>query len=395
MEGQSIILLINELIDRAVRDRATDIHIEPQEHNIRVRYRVDGTLHRYQSLPVHILPQMISRIKVMANMDIAERRLPQGGSFQARVGDRPIDVRVSTVPSVYGEKAVLRLLDRSASTYDLDVLGFTDANLAMLNRIISRPQGVFLLTGPTGSGKTTTLYAMLNRLNREDVNIVTIEDPVEYQIAGITQVAVHIRAGVTFASALRHFLRQDPDIMMVGEVRDVETARIVVQAALTGHLVLSTMHTGDAMGAVTRLLEMNIEPYLVAASISGVAAQRLVRVLCPQCKRSDPVSREDILLRFGEDAPAGEFLGPTGCERCSNTGYRGRAAIFEVAELSEELRHLIINNQPAHILRHRAVALGMTPILADGLRKAASGITSLAEIERVVYIERQGGEGLA
>ncbi|MDQ7842958.1 MAG: GspE/PulE family protein [Armatimonadota bacterium] len=392
-EEQPIIRLVNRIIEEAVRRRASDIHIEPQEKGIRVRYRIDGVLKVQHTLPEHIHPQVVSRIKIMGTMDIAERRLPQDGSFQTRVDGRAIDVRVSTVPSFYGEKAVLRLLDKAAPIYDLDKLGLSTRNITRLRQIIRRPQGIFLLTGPTGSGKTTTLYAILRELNSEAVNILTIEDPVEYQIPGVTQVQVNVRAGVTFASALRHFLRQDPDIIMVGEIRDHETARIAVQAALTGHLVLSTLHTNDAPGAVTRLLDMGIEPYLVASALEGVAAQRLVRVLCPRCRVPDPYSGDDLRARFGLALPEGEYLLARGCEYCNYTGYRGRVAIFEIAQMDDDLRQLVINRAPHHAIKDTAVQAGMVTLLDDGLEKAARGITSLAEVLRVVQIERVEGNG--
>jgi len=390
-DEQPVVRLVNRLTEEAVRKRASDIHIEPQERHIRLRYRVDGVLLTRGTLPEYVQAQVVSRIKIMANMDIAERRLPQDGSFQTRVDGRAIDVRVSTIPSFYGEKAVLRLLDKSAPIYDLDKLGLSAQNYEVLRRIIQRPQGIFLLTGPTGSGKTTTLYAILNQLNNEKVNVLTVEDPVEYQIAGITQMQVNVRAGVTFASSLRHFLRQDPDIIMVGEVRDQETAQIAIQAALTGHLVLSTLHTNDAPGAITRLLDMGIEPYLVASALEGVAAQRLVRVLCPKCREADAAGAEELRARFGTAAPAGTYYLGRGCEFCNYTGYRGRVAIFEIAEMDDELRHLVINRVPHHTLKEAAVAAGMTTLLEDGLKKAAAGVTSLAEVWRVVQVERANG----
>jgi len=392
-EEQPIIRLVNRMIEEAVRRRASDIHVEPQEKGVRVRYRIDGVLKVQHTLPEHIHPQVISRIKIMGTMDIAERRLPQDGSFQIQVDNRAIDVRVSTIPSFYGEKAVLRLLDKAAPIYDLDKLGLSVRNIARLRQVIHRPQGIFLLTGPTGSGKTTTLYAILRELNSEAVNILTIEDPVEYQIPGVIQVQVNVRAGVTFASALRHFLRQDPDIIMVGEIRDHETARIAVQAALTGHLVLSTLHTNDAPGAVTRLLDMGIEPYLVASALEGVAAQRLVRVLCPRCKQPDPYSRDDLRTRHGVAAPEGTYALARGCEFCNYTGYRGRVAIFEIAQMDDGLRQLIINRAPHHELKGTAMEAGMVTLLDDGLDKASRGITSLAEVLRVVQVERVEGNG--
>jgi type IV pilus assembly protein PilB len=387
-DEQPVVKLVTRLMEEAVRRRASDIHIEPQERHLRVRYRVDGVLLTRGTLPEYVQAQVVSRIKIMASMDIAERRLPQDGSFQTRVDGRPIDVRVSTIPSFYGEKAVLRLLDKSAPIYDLDKLGLSVGNIARLRHVIRRPQGIFLLTGPTGSGKTTTLYAILNELNSEQVNIVTVEDPVEYQIAGITQMQVNVKAGVTFASSLRHFLRQDPDIIMVGEVRDQETARIAIQAALTGHLVLSTLHTNDAPGAITRLLDMGIEPYLVASSLEGVAAQRLVRILCPKCKVGDPHGADELRAQVGEAGPGGSYALGRGCEFCSYTGYRGRVSVFEIAEMDDALRHLVITRAPHHELTAAAQRGGMTTLLADGLKKAAAGVTSLAEVWRVVSVER-------
>src|SRR2546422_502932 len=372
----------NGILTVAIVDPLAAVAID----DIRLRYRVDGVLLTRGTLPEYVQAQVVSRIKIMANMDIAERRLPQDGSFQTRVDGRAIDVRVSTIPSFYGEKAVLRLLDKSAPIYDLDKLGLSAQNYEVLRRIIQRPQGIFLLTGPTGSGKTTTLYAILNQLNNEKVNVLTVEDPVEYQIAGITQMQVNVRAGVTFASSLRHFLRQDPDIIMVGEVRDQETARIAIQAALTGHLVLSTLHTNDAPGAITRLLDMGIEPYLVASALEGVAAQRLVRVLCPKCREADAAGAEELRTRFGTAAPAGTYYLGRGCEFCNYTGYRGRVAIFEIAEMDDELRHLVINRVPHHTLKEQAVGAGMMTLLEDGLEKAAAGVTALAEVWRVVNV---------
>jgi type IV pilus assembly protein PilB len=386
-----VVRLVNRLIEEAVRTRASDIHLERHERHVRLRYRVDGVLLTRGTLPVYAHPQVVSRVKIMANMDIAERRVPQDGSFQTRVDGRAIDVRVSTIPSFYGEKAVLRLLDKSAPIYDLDKLGLALRNYQRLQHIIQRPQGIFLLTGPTGSGKTTTMYAILNQLNNEQVNILTVEDPVEYQIAGITQMQVNVRAGVTFASALRHFLRQDPDIIMVGEVRDQETARIAIQAALTGHLVLSTLHTNDAPGAITRLLDMGIEPYLVASALEGVAAQRLVRVLCPKCKEPDPQGTAEVQERVGAEALAGPYYRGRGCEFCNYTGYRGRVAIFEVAEMDDALRGLVISQAPHHTLAAQAESAGMRTLLADGLEKATAGVTSLAEVWRVVQVDRVNG----
>src|SRR5205809_547032 len=337
-EDAPVIRLVNRLVEEAVRTRASDIHVERQERHVRLRYRVDGVLLTRGTLPAHAHAQVISRIKIMANMDIAERRLPQDGSFQTRVDGRAIDVRVSTIPSFYGEKAVLRLLDKSAPIYDLDKLGLSAQNYQVLRRIIQRPQGIFLLTGPTGSGQTTTLYAILNQLNNEKANVLTVEAPVEYQIAGITQMQVNVRAGVTFASSPRHFLRQAPDIIMG-------------------------------------------------------AAERLVRVLCAKCREADTAGAEELRARFGTAAPAGTYYLGRGCEFCNYTGYRVRVAIFEIGEMNDELRHLVINRVPHHALKEAAVAAGMTTLLEDGLKKAAAGVTSLAEVWRVVSVERANGNG--
>src|SRR3989441_1382787 len=387
-EDAPVVRLVNRLVEEAVRTRASDIHVERQERHVRLRYRVDGVLLTRGTLPAHAHAQVISRIKIMANMDIAERRVPQDGSFQTRVDGRAIDVRVSTIPSFYGEKAVLRLLDKSAPIYDLDKLGLSAQNYQGLRRIIQRPQGIFLLTGPTGSGKTTTLYAILNQLNNEKVNVLTVEDPVEYQIAGITQMQVNVRAGVTFPSSLRHFLRQDPDIIMVGEVRDQETARIAIQAALTGHLVLSTLHTNDAPGAITRLLDMGIEPYLVASALEGVAAQRLVRGLCPKCRGGERRGAEEGRAQVGARAREGTYYLGRGGGVCNYTGDRGRGAAVEIAEMGDALRHLVITRAPHHELTAAAQRGAMTRLLADGLAKAAGGVTSLAEVWRVVSVGR-------
>ena len=387
-EEAPVVRLVSQMLDEAVRQRASDVHIERQQHSLRVRYRVDGLLMTKSQLPTRVHPQIVSRIKILANMDIAERRAPQDGGFGFKSDSKQIDVRVSTIPAIFGEKVVMRLLDRSQANYKLEALGLAPKDQARLLNVIEQPQGIFLVTGPTGSGKTTTLYAVLNRLNREEVNVLTVEDPVEYQIPGINQVQVSGRSKISFASTLRHFLRQDPDIIMVGEVRDEETARVAIQAALTGHLVLSTLHANDALGGITRLLDMGIEPYLIASSLEGVAAQRLVRVLCPQCKEPDHPDLEELRRRFGEIPADATFYRGRGCTFCNYTGYRGRIAIFEVAPIDDEIRHLIVSRAPHHELKNAAEAKGMTGMYQDGLLKAARGITTLSEVVRVIEAER-------
>jgi type IV pilus assembly protein PilB len=384
-----IVRLVSQVIDGAVRGRASDIHIERQQDLVRVRYRVDGMLQTRLTLPKHTHAQVISRVKILGSMDIAERRVPQDGSFQVRVDGRLVDVRVSSVPSIFGEKVVMRLLEKGAATFTLEKLGISPRDHGRLLQIVERPQGIFLITGPTGSGKTTTLYAILNRLNRDEVNILTIEDPVEYQIAGITQVQVNTKAGMTFASTMRHFLRQDPDIILVGEIRDEETARIAMQAALTGHLVLSTLHANDAVAALPRLIDMGIEPYLVASSLEGVAAQRLVRVLCPQCRKPVPNVRTEF-ARLAEYMPEeGTFFHAVGCGYCSYTGYRGRVAVFEVVPLDDDLRQMIVARTPHHELKRASMAGGMTTMFQDGMLKAARGVTTVEEVLRVVELDQE------
>ena len=384
-----MVRLVNQIVEGAVRGRASDIHIERQQDLVRVRYRVDGLLQTRLTLPKHTHAQVVSRIKILGSMDIAERRAPQDGSFEVRVDGRVVDVRVSTVPSIFGEKAVMRLLEKGASTFTLEKLGISPRDHGRVLQIVARPQGIFLITGPTGSGKTTTLYAILGRLNRDEVNILTIEDPVEYQIGGITQVQVNPRAGVAFASTMRHFLRQDPDILLVGEVRDEETARIAMQAALTGHLVLSTLHANDAVAALPRLMDMGIEPYLVASSLEGVAAQRLVRVLCPRCRKPVPNLRAE-LTRLAEHMPEdGTFFHAVGCDFCSYTGYRGRVAVFEVVPLDDDLRQIIVASAPHYELKNASMAKGMTSMFQDGMQKAARGITTVEEVLRVVELDQE------
>src|SRR5579884_1435030 len=387
VEEAPIVRLVSLIISKAVRQRASDIHIEPQERHLRVRYRIDGLLVTVMTPPRHVQAAVVSRLKILANLNIAERRLPQDGRIQLRVDEKEVDIRVSTVPTVYGEKVVLRLLDRSNAMVVLDRLGLGADNRGRLEALVRRPHGIFLLTGPTGSGKTTTLYAILNSLNAPDRNILTIEDPVEYHIAGISQVAVNPRAGLTFAGGLRAFLRQDPDIIMVGEIRDGETAAIAVQAALTGHLVLSTLHTNDAPGAVTRLVDMGVEPFLVASTLLGAAAQRLVRVLCIECKERTALP-PDVAARFGwrlDDRPAAVYTA-RGCPACGHTGYRGRTALFELMAMTEEMQELVVRRAPDHELRAAAARAGMRSLLEDGVQKVRDGVTSVEEILRVLDV---------
>ncbi len=384
-----VVRLANQIIIQAIRQGASDIHVEPQEQRVRVRYRVDGALYSVMTPPKHIQPALISRLKIMASMDIAERRVPQDGRIEMKVDNRDIDFRVSTIPSSFGEKVVMRILDKSGAFVGVEKLGLLPEDHQRFERIITRPHGIMLLTGPTGSGKTTTLYAILNRLNKVEVNITTIEDPVEYQLPGIAQVQINPKAGLTFAGGLRSFLRQDPDIIMVGEIRDEETARLAIQAALTGHLVLSTLHTNDAPGAATRLVDMGIEPFLVSSSVIGVIAQRLVRVLCQRCREAYTAT-EEILRRVGlahlvADPPT--IYRAVGCEFCSNIGYKGRLGIFEIMTVDDEIKALVVKHAASAQIREAAIAAGMRTLQQDGLSKVLNGTTSLEEVLRVVFVE--------
>ena len=383
-----IIRLANLMILQAIRARASDIHIEPQPERVRVRQRVDGVLYPTMTSPSHIQPALVSRLKIMANLNIAERRVPQDGRIELKVDGRPVDLRVSIVPTVWGEKVVMRVLDKSGAFVGVDKLGLLPDVRQRFEEIISKPHGVVLLMGPTGCGKTTTLYAILNRLNTPQVNIMTIEDPVEYQMPGISQVQVNPLAGLTFASGLRAFLRQDPDIIMVGEIRDDETAGTAVQAALTGHLVLSTLHTNDTTGAVSRLASMGVEPFLMASSIVGLIAQRLVRVLCERCREPYEPS-DEVLQRLGLTRPATRltFYRPVGCAYCNHIGYKGRIGIFEILSVDADIKPLIAHNAPANEIRAAAIAAGMRTLQDDAVSKVIDGTTSLEEALRVVLVE--------
>lgn len=384
-----IIRLVNRLFSQAVRDRASDIHIEPFEQELVIRYRIDGVLYPILRPPKRLQPAITSRVKIMAGLNIAEKRLPQDGRIRLRVAGRDIDVRVSTLPTTYGERVVLRLLDRSQVILRLEELGFTPEILHAWRGFIHRPYGILLVTGPTGSGKTTTLYASLSQLNHPDRNIITIEDPVEYQLKGIGQINVNPKIGLTFAHGLRTILRQDPDIILVGEIRDLETAEIAIQASLTGHLVFSTLHTNDAPSAVTRLVDMGVEPFLVSSSLLGVLAQRLVRTLCPHCKVPVVPTRE-ALKELGiveTDLPRGVVYEGRGCPQCKGTGYRGRIAIGELMRISDPIRQLILKNQDAATIRKTAQKLGMKTLREDGASKVIQGLTSIAEVLRVTQDE--------
>ncbi len=385
-EEAPIIRAVNAIIHQAIRERASDIHVEPERRSVRIRYRIDGILHEVMNLPRFLHPPLTSRIKIMADMNIAERRLPQDGRIPIRTPDgKDYDLRVSCIPTIIGEKIVLRILDRQNPLIGLHKLGFFPDTFAQLERLISHPYGIILSTGPTGSGKTTTQYSILSRLNTTEVNIITIEDPVEYQLAGVYQVQVNTKAGLLFSNALRYFLRHDPDIMMVGEIRDLETAEIAIEASLTGHLVLSTLHTNDAPTAITRLIDMGVEPFLISASLIGVLAQRLVRTLCPRCKEpyKPPVEGLRRLGLTPEEVEGVTFYRGRGCEYCRHTGYYGRTGIFELMVINEEIAELIVRRAPLSEIREAAKAAGMKTLMEDGLRKAMAGITTIEEVLRV------------
>jgi len=384
-----VVRLVDLILLQAARQGASDIHVEPQETQVRIRYRIDGSLYHMMTAPRHVRAAAVSRIKIMANMDIAERRLPQDGRIELRIDGREIDVRVSTIPTVFGEKVVMRILDKRAALVGIDRLGLVGDDNQRFESLVMKPYGIILITGPTGSGKTTTLYAILNRLNKTAVNIITIEDPVEYQLAGISQVQINPKAGLTFANGLRSFLRQDPDIIMVGEIRDEETARIAIHAALTGHLVLSTLHTNDASGAVTRMVDMGIEPFLVSSSVIGVVAQRLIRVLCTRCRESY-VPPAEVIARYGlagPDEPAPTLYRAKGCEACNNIGYKGRIGLFEIMVMDDDVRTLVVKEVASDVIKRAGVAAGMRTLQQDGISKVLNGMTSLEEMLRVVFVE--------
>ena len=379
-----VVRLVNLLLEGALAADASDIHIEPFEDSLRVRYRVDGLLYDQEAPPRRLQAALTSRIKIMAEMNIAERRLPQDGRIRVTAaGGRRVDIRVSTVPTIHGESIVMRLLDRSSVFLPFDRLGFAPAAARGFETLIHRPHGIVLVTGPTGSGKTTTLYAALDKINRPDLKIITVEDPVEYQLKGINQIPVRPKIGLSFASGLRHIVRQDPDVIMVGEIRDLETAEIAIQAALTGHLVFSTLHTNDAPGAVTRLQDMGCEPYLVSSVLSGVLAQRLVRRVCQACRAPDHPDPATLLALGVTDVAGVELFHGKGCDDCRGTGYRGRTGIYELFRITEEARSLVVRKTPAGEIRRLAVAQGMVTLREDAWAKASAGLTTVEEILRV------------
>jgi general secretion pathway protein E len=382
-----VIRLVNLIISKAIENRASDIHIEPFEKDLKVRYRIDGILYDKESPPKKLKAAIISRVKIMSKLNIAERRLPQDGRIKLKVLGKDIDLRVSTLPTMYGESVVMRILDKSNSDlYDIRRLGFPEDSLRELESLIRRPHGILLVTGPTGSGKTTTLYSALDTINLPDKKIITIEDPVEYQMDGVNQIQVNPQIGLTFASGLRHIVRQDPDVIMIGEIRDLETAEIAIRAALTGHLVFSTLHTNDAPSAISRLVDMGAEDYLIASSLLGVLAQRLVRVICPHCRiEVFPVHEmlDEIGYRRGQGREADRFYEGQGCERCSNTGFAGRVGIYELMILNDELRKLTVGKADSGQIRKKALEAGMRALRDDGWMKVRQGMTTVSEILRV------------
>lgn len=381
-----IVRFVNLLITQAIQDRASDIHMEPAERDLRIRYRIDGVLHEMQRAPKATQNGVISRIKIMADMDIAERRKPQDGRLSVNHQGRKVDLRVASLPTVWGEKIVMRILDNSTATMELEDLGLRPTNQALFEQSYTKPYGMILVTGPTGSGKSTTLYATLNQVSRPEINVITVEDPVEYRIQGINQVQVNVKAGLTFAAALRSILRADPDVVLLGEIRDGETAQIAIEAALTGHLVLSTLHTNDAPSAITRLIEMDIEPFLVGSAVDCVVAQRLARRLCTKCKEPYEPRAEDIAARFGwvDVSQVPTLYRPAGCSSCSNTGYRGRLALHEIMPVNEEIERLAVARSSSAEISRAAKAAGMETLIEDGFAKVCEGLTSIEELLRVV-----------
>ncbi|WP_141257285.1 type II secretion system ATPase GspE, partial [Myxococcus sp. CA006] len=381
-----VIRLVNSVLFRAAKERASDIHIEPMERELMVRFRVDGVLQEVIKPPKRYQNAIVSRVKVMGQLNIAEKRLPQDGRIRIKLAGRDIDIRLSTIPTSYGERIVMRLLDKTATLLDLAEIGMSQKTLESMEAVIKRSHGIVLVTGPTGSGKTTTLYGALSKINTPDLNILTVEDPVEYQLKGIGQMAISPKIGLTFAQGLRSFLRQDPDVIMVGEIRDKETAEIAIQASLTGHLVLSTVHTNDAAGAVTRLVDMGVEPFLVASSLTGILAQRLVRRVCPDCRvPHEPTDAElkelgHSVASFKQRYGVERIFKATGCPSCNRNGYRGRTGIYEFLPVDDDVRQLVLKNVDASTIKRSATSKGMTTLLDDGARKIALGETTIAEV---------------
>ncbi|MFO8163491.1 MAG: type II secretion system ATPase GspE [Thermodesulfobacteriota bacterium] len=380
-----VIKLVNLMLSQAVKARASDIHIEPYQNRIKVRYRVDGVLYDILSPPKHIQSTLISRIKIMARLNIAEKRLPQDGRIEIKIGDKNVDIRVSTIPTAFGERVVLRLLDKTNVLLSVSDLGMSEQKLQTFNQLIKSSHGIILVTGPTGSGKTTTLYAALSTINKPNINIITIEDPVEYQIEGIGQIQVNPKINITFANGLRSIVRQDPDVILVGEIRDLETAEVAIQAALTGHLVFSTLHTNDSASAVTRLIDMGIEPFLVTSSVIGILAQRLVRNVCTECKEEyipDKESLENIGIT-PEMCSGKKIYRDKGCQGCLNTGYKGRTGIFELMVLDDSIKNLILKTSDSNTIKKQAINQGMMTLRQDGALKVLNGITTIEEILRI------------
>jgi general secretion pathway protein E len=374
------------IVDEAVKARASDIHLQPGEENLKVRYRIDGSLHEMFSLPLTTMTPLISRIKILANMNIADHHRPQDGQFSVKTKGRLIDIRVGIIATVYGEMAVLRLLDKSRATLALSELGFLPESLKKYEAMLKVPYGIILVSGPTGAGKTTTLYASVNSLDRKERNIITVEDPVEYRFSDINQIQVNARAGLTFASGLRSILRLDPDVVLIGEIRDAETANIAIQSALTGHLVLSSIHANDAVGVVLRLIDLGVEPFLVSSALIGVVAQRMVRRLCPHCGRTVQASPEETLIyshEMGEDR--NEFIYGSGCKSCANSGYRGRVGIFEILCTNDQIKTLLVRGTTANQLRDQAIKDGMVTLLKDGMSKVKKNLTTPTEVLRNAY----------
>ncbi|HZG60703.1 MAG TPA: ATPase, T2SS/T4P/T4SS family [Anoxybacillus sp.] len=385
-EDSPIVRLVNQIIQSAVEQKASDIHIDPQETKVLIRYRVDGVLRTERALPKSMQSVLTSRIKILANLDITEYRVPQDGRFKVHLQFHPVDLRVSTLPTIFGEKIVMRILDLGSALNDLRKLGFHKLNYERFIQLIERPNGIVLITGPTGSGKSSTLYAALNHLNREEVNIITIEDPVEYQIEGINQIQVNQNVGLTFAKGLRSILRQDPNIIMIGEIRDKETAEVAIRAALTGHLVLSTLHTNDSISTITRLIDMGIEPFLVASALNGVVAQRLVRRVCLDCRQEQPATKWEIDIFAKRGLKIDKVVRGKGCPVCNMTGYKGRVAIQELMMMTDEMRHVIYNREPLSKLKELAIRNRMLFLMDDGLLKVKQGLTTTEEVLRVVTL---------
>ena len=379
-----IVKFVDVIIHQAIKDKASDIHFEPFENEFKIRYRVDGALYELAPPPKNLAIPVISRVKIISGLNIAERRRPQDGRIQLKIAGKPIDLRVSTLPTQFGESVVLRVLDRSVVNLDLDVLGIADANLEKIRELIAMPNGIFVITGPTGSGKTTTLYSALKEINKVEIKVLTAEDPVEYDLEGIVQLPINDAVGMTFARALRAFLRQDPDVIMLGEIRDIESGEMAIQAALTGHLVFSTLHTNDAAGAITRFVDMGVEPFLIASAVIGVLGQRLIRRVCPKCKTAfDPDDRDLELLGLKrEQIGNNKFYYGKGCPHCNNSGYKGRKALTELLLMSPQISELVLQNAPTVVIREKARELGMATMREDGIKAILNGETTMEEVLR-------------